>query len=117
VSGGDAEGYAEANVGGVCTVQGADYPLDYGSPGHIKRVGSRIICVPDAPRGRDNNSDDEDNDDDDNEAEETETEETEAEATSDRRSVQQQMTAHRDKMDSIYDALDRETANRWRDGK
>jgi hypothetical protein len=28
-------------------VKNAEYPNDFGSPGHIKRVGSKIICVPD----------------------------------------------------------------------
>jgi hypothetical protein len=55
--GGDAEGYSETSIGQVCTVQGADYPLDYGAPGHIKRVGGKIVCVPDAPRSRDDDDD------------------------------------------------------------
>jgi hypothetical protein len=42
----DAEGYAESDIGTACTCKGDDYPADFGSPGTVRRVGSRIICVP-----------------------------------------------------------------------
>jgi hypothetical protein len=46
----DAEGYDPDDIGEPCTCKGEDFPLDFGSPGTIKRVGSRIICVPNKRR-------------------------------------------------------------------
>jgi hypothetical protein len=45
----DAEAYSERDIGGVCTVKNEEYPDAFGSPGHIRRVGRKIICVPDKP--------------------------------------------------------------------
>ncbi len=36
-----------AQEGSVCTVRGAEYPDDYGSPGHMRMVRGQMICVPD----------------------------------------------------------------------
>jgi hypothetical protein len=74
-------------IGQVCTVQGAEYPLDYGAPGHVKRVGGRIVCVPDRSRG-----------DEDDESGER--------ATSDHRTVAQMMRDHQNTMADIYAEID-----------
>jgi len=47
---GDAEGYDPEDIGESCTVKNEDYPTDFGSPGTIRRVGSRILCVPNRRR-------------------------------------------------------------------
>jgi len=33
--------------GDVCMVQGPEYPESFGSPGHIKKIGKKMVCVPD----------------------------------------------------------------------
>jgi hypothetical protein len=43
----DAESYRAAALGSVCTVKGEEYPDDFGAPGHVRRVGGELVCVPD----------------------------------------------------------------------
>jgi hypothetical protein len=45
--------FAGAHEGDVCTVSGPEYPADFGSPGHLRRIGNKLVCVPDKPRSRD----------------------------------------------------------------
>jgi hypothetical protein len=45
---GDAVG--EDEVGAVCTVRNGEFPLDFGSPGHIRMYKGKPTCVPDNPR-------------------------------------------------------------------
>jgi len=37
-------------VGDPCTCRGPEYPLDFGSPGHLERRDGQLVCVPDNPR-------------------------------------------------------------------
>jgi hypothetical protein len=46
----DAEGYDPDDLGEPCTCKSEDFPLDFGAPGTIRRVGSRILCVPNKRR-------------------------------------------------------------------
>jgi hypothetical protein len=39
--------FAGAREGDPCTVQGAEYQSEFGSPGHLKRINGRLVCVPD----------------------------------------------------------------------
>jgi hypothetical protein len=52
---GDAgnEGMVE---GAACIVRNAEYPNDQGMPGHVRRIGGRLICVPDAPKASGNDA-------------------------------------------------------------
>jgi hypothetical protein len=43
-------GTYEGRTGDACTVRNAEYPNDFGSPGHLENRGGRMICVPDNPR-------------------------------------------------------------------
>jgi hypothetical protein len=45
--------FAGAHEGDVCTVSGPEYPADFGSRGHLRRIGNKLVCVPDKPRSRD----------------------------------------------------------------
>jgi hypothetical protein len=45
--------FVGAREGDVCTVAGPEYPEDFGSPGHLRRRGNKLVCVPDKPRSRD----------------------------------------------------------------
>jgi hypothetical protein len=47
------EDYPGASEGDVCTVRGADFPNDIGSPGHIQLHEGRLYCVPDNPSAND----------------------------------------------------------------
>jgi|SRR6516225_7529600 hypothetical protein len=40
--------------GDPCTCRGPEFPLDFGSPGHLERRDGRLVCVPDRERGREN---------------------------------------------------------------
>jgi hypothetical protein len=84
----DAEGYSERDIGGVCTVKNEDYPDDFGSPGHIRRVGRKIICVPDRRKQPD--------------------------PASDRRSVEQRVADHQRTMADEYRRYDESMTNAWR---
>jgi hypothetical protein len=42
--------------GAACIVRNAHYPDDMGAPGHLHRVGGRLICVPDRPRASGNDA-------------------------------------------------------------
>ena len=46
---GDDEDYGPQAVGQVCTVAAEEYPEQFGSPGHVRHVGGRYLCVPDRP--------------------------------------------------------------------
>jgi hypothetical protein len=85
----DAEGYAERDIGTACTCKGDDYPADFGSPGTVRRVGSRIICVPDRREQPD--------------------------PASDRRTVEQRVADHARVMADEYAAYDRRVAQQFRD--
>jgi hypothetical protein len=37
--------FVGAREGLQCTVQGPEYPHDYGSPGHLRRLDGRLICA------------------------------------------------------------------------
>lgn len=37
-------------VGDPCTCRGPEYPLDFGSPGHLEERDGNLVCVPDNPR-------------------------------------------------------------------
>ena len=39
--------------GDICTVKNAEYPNDFGSPGHLRKRNGKLVCVPDEPRTRD----------------------------------------------------------------
>jgi hypothetical protein len=47
------EDFPGASEGDVCTVRGADFPNDIGSPGHIQLHEGRLYCVPDNPSAND----------------------------------------------------------------
>jgi hypothetical protein len=47
------EDFPGASEGDVCTVRGADYPNDIGSPGHLELHEGRLICTPDSPSAND----------------------------------------------------------------
>jgi hypothetical protein len=36
----------------ICTVRNADFPLDFGSPGHMRMYNGKLTCVPDRPRSK-----------------------------------------------------------------
>jgi hypothetical protein len=36
-----------AQEGDICTCRGPEYPNEVGSPGHLKRIDDRLVCVPD----------------------------------------------------------------------
>ena len=43
----DAGQFTAARAGDLCTVSGPEYPLDYGSPGHLRQINGKLVCVPD----------------------------------------------------------------------
>ena len=43
----------EGVEGSVCTVQNAAYPDDFGSPGHIRMLNGKLVCVLDQPVKKD----------------------------------------------------------------
>jgi hypothetical protein len=47
----DASGeFIDEQEGAVCVVSGSEYPLDQGSPGQLRKVGGRLVCIPDQRR-------------------------------------------------------------------
>jgi len=38
-----------AHAGDICTVRNAEYPNDFGAPGHYAERGGRLVCVPNNP--------------------------------------------------------------------
>jgi hypothetical protein len=86
----DDEDYGPQTVGQVCTVAAEDYPEQYGSPGHVRRVGGRYLCVPDRPN--------------------------QSAPASDGRTVKQLMQDKERIMQVAYDAYDAQLRDAYREG-
>jgi hypothetical protein len=71
-------------VGDICTVR--EGGTDEGSPGHLRRVGNRLVCVPDRPTRR----------------------------ASDGLTLDELQHDHQARMRQIYNEFDRELEQRWR---
>jgi hypothetical protein len=81
-----------AGEGDVCTVRGPEYPDDEGSPGHLRRIKGKLVCVPD-----DNNN------------------KTDAlRARTPARAYAKPAEDHKLTMDELYRSLDRDLENAWR---
>jgi hypothetical protein len=52
VGGFGSHGFSGGQPGDPCTCRGPEYPLDFGSPGHLEERDGRLVCVPDRERGR-----------------------------------------------------------------
>jgi hypothetical protein len=85
----DGEGYDPEDIGEPCTCKGEDFPADFGSPGTIRRVGSRIICVPNKRRSA-------------------------PDPASDHRSVADMIKSHQARMRDVYARYDHIASNSWR---
>ena len=76
--------------GDICTCRGPEYPLDFGSPGHLKMLNGKLVCTPDQPRSRS------------------------APTRPPRTDSQNIQATHRAQMNILHDQLDRELAEAWR---
>jgi len=50
VGGFGSHGFSGGRPGDPCTCRGPEYPLDFGSPGHLEERDGQLVCVPDSPR-------------------------------------------------------------------
>lgn len=102
ITGVGARGAGGSQPGDPCTCSGAEFPDDFGSPGHMQMVEGKLVCVPDKSRRRDEEDADED------------AEEAIAGPTSDTRAVTQIVRDHQVNMARIYADHDRELSETWR---
>jgi hypothetical protein len=96
--------------GDVCQVKGPEFAASFGQPGHLRMRNGALVCVPDrddaaATKARLRARIDPDEDDDD------------AETTADRRSTAQIAADHKRSMAQIYDELDQELRESYRNVK
>jgi hypothetical protein len=108
---GDAEGRQE---GAACTVRNAEYPDDQGAPGHLRRVGGRLICVLDKPGDADNDGGYESSPEEIVENNSRHYENRPPHRRVDAASIAQQMSDHQERMADIYNKLDHELTEKWR---
>jgi hypothetical protein len=89
---GDFMGAAE---GDACTVRCEEFPLAQGAPGHLRRYGGKLVCVPDST---------------------TDSRRQDRRHAQDAKTVNDAARAHRQRMADVYREYDKERANAWREG-
>jgi hypothetical protein len=107
ITGAGSHGAIGPREGDVCQVKGPEFAASFGQPGHVRMRNGALVCVPDrddaadakARRARIDPDEDEDDDEDNG------------------RSVAQAASDHQQRMAKIYDALDQELREAYRDVK
>jgi hypothetical protein len=92
--GGDDDGdgdFIGAAEGDACTGRCEEFPLAQGAPGHLRRYGNRLVCVPDST-----------------------TDSRRQDRRHDARTVNDAARAHRQRMADVYREHDARLSNAWR---